>query len=367
MNTRRTGLSAALPSSLNPFRAAVAIAAASRPDRVGDPVVQRLQSGRTWAGVVASVWMLFAYPLAESGQDILLGKLLDVLIGCGIALVAGVITLSVFIGMADPTLRAVYVRRLTGPGTALGAILLGAGVCAGGALLMTKLLRAEIIPWADIRAAGTLAWLLSFFVFVIAMLIAALVLGVVALFTLVAAAHALNCCFRVGDVHELLPALISPFLVWSLFVLSLFDGPDVAAPPLVLYSFLLGGPLSVTALSVWEIRRLNGRYGVTLRSALGRDPEDQRQPEPLWGPGAGPVPVPEGEPAPLTPGQTPGYGVPGQPPGYGVPGQTPGYGVPGPTPGYGAPGHTPGYGVPAQSPGYGAAPSPYGAYPPHSS
>ncbi|MGW2044222.1 hypothetical protein ACWCPF_03425 [Streptomyces sp. NPDC001858] len=345
MNTRRTGLSAALPSSLNPFRAAAAIAAASRPDRVGDPTVQRLQSGRTWAGVVASVWMLFAYPLAESGQDLLLGKLVDVLIGCGIAFVAGVITLSVFIGMSDVSLRAVYVRRLTGPGTALGAILLGAGVCGAGAVLMTKLLHAEIIPWADIRAAGNLAWLLSFFVFVIAMLIAALVLGVVALFTLVAAVHALNCCFRVGDVHELLPALISPFLVWALFVLSLFDGPDVAAPPMVLYTFLLGGPLSVTALSVWEIRRLNGRYGVTMRSALGRDvdgerrPEPQRAPEPQWGPGPvpGPVPGPEGGPAHLLPGQTSGYGFPAQPPGYGTP--------------------------PSPSP----SSSPYGAYPPYSS
>ncbi|MGX2994220.1 hypothetical protein JNUCC64_07940 [Streptomyces sp. JNUCC 64] len=51
---------------------------------------------------------------------------------------------------------------------------------------------------------------------------------------------------------------------------GLTDAPDVAAPPLVLYSFLLGGPLSVTALSVWEVRRLSRRHGVTPRSALGR-------------------------------------------------------------------------------------------------
>lgn len=75
---------------------------------------------------------------------------------------------------------------------------------------------------------------------------------------------------RVGDVHELLPPLLCPLLVRSLFGLAMLDDPEVAAPPLVLHTFLLGGPLSVTALSVWEIRRLRRLYGVTLRSASGR-------------------------------------------------------------------------------------------------
>ncbi|MFF3844720.1 hypothetical protein [Streptomyces sp. NPDC002328] len=286
MNTQRPSLSARLRSAPSPLAAAAAMAAASRPDRVGDPIVQRLQSGRTWAGFLASAGMLFAYPLAESGEDILLGKVVDVVVGCGIAFLAGLITLSVFIGMARPSLRGVYARRLTGPGTALGVILLGVGVCAGGTLLGMKLLRAEIIPWEDIREAGNLAWLGSFLLFVIVMVIGALVLAVVALFTLAAAVFALNSCFRVGDVHELLPALISPFLVWSLFALSFFDAPEVAAPPLVLYTFLLGGPLSVTALSIWETRRLRQRYGVTMRSALGRGgtPESTHAPTPTYAP-----------------------------------------------------------------------------------
>jgi hypothetical protein len=91
-----------------------------------------------------------------------------------------------------------------------------------------------------------------------------------AVLILVTTYSALNSCFRVGDVHELLPGLLSPLLFWSLFFISLSDSPDVAAPPEVLYSFLLGGPLSVTALSVWEIRRLRTKYGMNLRMALAR-------------------------------------------------------------------------------------------------
>ncbi|MFI1506689.1 hypothetical protein [Streptomyces sp. NPDC020597] len=340
MHTRRSTLSSRVRSAPGPLAAAAALAAASRPDRVGDPVVQRLQSARTWAGVVASAGLLFAYPLAESGQDILLGKVTDVVVGCGIALVAGAIALSVFIGMARPSLRGVYVRRLTGPGTALGVIALGVGVCGGGVLLGVRLLHAEIIPWADIRAAGNLAWLASFLVFVIVMLIGAFVLAVVAVFTLAAGVFALNSCFRVGDVHDLLPALISPFLVWALFALSYSDGPEVAAPPLVGLAFLLGGPLSVTALSAWEIRRLRRRYGVTMRSALGRGgtPEPTYTPAPAHTPGQAQTPYAPVPPTTYTP-------VPAYAPG--------GTGFPGPTYPQ-APGHLPG-------PAY--APQPQ--YPPH--
>lgn len=77
-------------------------------------------------------------------------------------------------------------------------------------------------------------------------------------------------CLRASDVHQLLPALLSPLLVWSLFALQFFNGPDVAAPAEVLCTFMLGGPLLVTALSVWEVRRLRSRHGITLRGALGR-------------------------------------------------------------------------------------------------
>ncbi|MFD6880556.1 MULTISPECIES: hypothetical protein [unclassified Streptomyces] len=51
--------------------------------------------------------------------------------------------------------------------------------------------------------------------------------------------------------------------MWALFAFQLFTGPDMAAPPEVLYTFLLGGSLTVTTLSVWEVRRLRG---LTLRT-----------------------------------------------------------------------------------------------------
>ncbi|MFF4447704.1 hypothetical protein [Streptomyces sp. NPDC001502] len=40
----------------------------------------------------------------------------------------------------------------------------------------------------------------------------------------------------------------------------------------MLSTFMLGGPLSVTALSAWQVRRLRSHRGITLASALGRRP-----------------------------------------------------------------------------------------------
>ncbi|MFF5721254.1 hypothetical protein [Streptomyces buecherae] len=37
-------------------------------------------------------------------------------------------------------------------------------------------------------------------------------------------------------------------------------------PPVVQFGSMLGGPLSVTALSLWELRRIRTRFGVTLHA-----------------------------------------------------------------------------------------------------
>ncbi|WP_251093566.1 hypothetical protein [Streptomyces sp. Caat 7-52] len=269
MSSSRGGASARLRSIRSipgPFAVATTLTAPSRPDRIEDPVVSGLQWARTAVGIVATVWLLMAYPLAEGREQFVMGKVEDLLIGSGLTLVVGFVAVTAFIVAARSPLGRRYAARLAGPLSSLGAIALG----AGAAWLMVKMLKGDIISTADVGYHGILVGLLVVALFIIGGLVCALALVFAVLFTLVALVHGLNSCFRLGDVHELLPALISPLLVWSLFVLGLFDGPDVAAPPVVLYTFLLGGPVSVTALSVWEVRRLRTRHGMTLRGALGR-------------------------------------------------------------------------------------------------
>ncbi|MFF4580065.1 hypothetical protein ACFY15_16970 [Streptomyces sp. NPDC001373] len=262
----------------NPVAAARALAEPARPDRVEDPLIAWMQRIRTVLGLAAATWLILAYPLRAGRQDFVLGKLEELLIGCAIAVVTGVIGITLCITLARAPLGRLYVSRLLGPLLALGAPVLGVGVI----WLTAAGLSGDIITPGDVGQhditfglfgtfLGTMfTGLLVVLLFVVLTLACVVVLLAAVLFTLVALVVGLNSCFRTADVHELLPALLSPLLVWSLFGFQLFDGPDVAAPPEVLYTFMLGGPLSVTALSLWEIRRLRTRYGITLRSLLGR-------------------------------------------------------------------------------------------------
>ncbi|KIF06383.1 hypothetical protein PL81_07820 [Streptomyces sp. RSD-27] len=262
----------------NPVAVARALAEPARPDRVEDPLIAWMQRIRTLLGLAAATWLITAYPLRGGRQDFLLGKLAELLIGCAIAVVTGVIGIGLCIALARAPLGRLYASRLRGPLLALGAPVLGVGVI----WLTAAGLSGDIVTPGDVGQhdvtfglfgtfLGTVfTGLLVVLLFVVLTLACVVVFLAAVLFTLIALVVGLNSCFRTGDVHELLPALLSPLLVWSLFGFQLFDGPDVAAPPEVLYTFMLGGPLSVTALSLWEIRRLRTRYGITLRSLLGR-------------------------------------------------------------------------------------------------
>lgn len=261
-----------------PVTLALALTGQGRPGMVEDPVIGLMRILRTALGLGATLWLVFAYPLKTGREDFVLGKLEDLLLGCAIVLVAGVVGVAAFILGARAPLGRLYASRLIWPLRALGVIFLGAGT----AWLMLAFLRGDIpvgqwLGGHDItfglfgKIGGTI---ISGLVFALILIVGgvACAVGLVAAlcFTLFALVTGLNSCFRTADVHELLPAFISPLLVWSLAVLQFFDDADVAAPAVVLTAFLLGGPVSVTALSVWEVRRLRSRYGITLRSALGR-------------------------------------------------------------------------------------------------
>ncbi|MFJ1866284.1 hypothetical protein ACIOD1_16780 [Streptomyces sp. NPDC088097] len=238
---------------LLPFSLAARVCRPARAGRLTDEGIERAQVARTAIGFVATAWLLFAYPLRESAVTILGGKFIELLISAGLLLVLVPIALAVFVYAARPPGPAFYRARMRGPLVALGG------------LFGTALLLVLAGPTADL--AHWSAWGEFWYV-------AQLLIGVLYLFALpFGLASAVLCVhhsFRTADVHEVLPPLVSPVLVWAMSAVQLFDAPSVAAPLGVRLLFLAAPPLSVTALSVWELRRLRVRYGVTLRGALGR-------------------------------------------------------------------------------------------------
>ncbi|MGW1274471.1 hypothetical protein ACWD5A_38465, partial [Streptomyces sp. NPDC002491] len=76
--------------------------------------------------------------------------------------------------------------------------------------------------------------------------------------------------FRTADIHETVPPLLALVLVWETTVIDAFTGAYEGVPGPVRILLLLGAPLSVTAVALWELRRLRVGYGLTVRAALMR-------------------------------------------------------------------------------------------------
>ncbi|MEU1824235.1 hypothetical protein ABZ502_17630 [Streptomyces abikoensis] len=247
---RRTGCLGVL---LLPFALAHRIFRPGRPDRITDPWIEVAQMARTAIGVAATLWLLYAYPLQGSVAGFVQDKALEMVLSAAILLIAGPTALAVFVLSARRPVRVVYCRRALGPLAGFGAMFGTSAVLwflvMGGAVRLTAVLGGLQVVGLLVSTAGVL--------FGVPFAITAVVLCV-------------HYCFRLGDVSEILPPVLSPALVWSLFAFEVFDAPPVIVPAVVRGLFLLGPPLSVTCLSVWELRLLRVRYGITVRQALGR-------------------------------------------------------------------------------------------------
>ncbi|MFF1713545.1 hypothetical protein [Streptomyces sp. NPDC058268] len=237
-----------------PFVAAHRAFRPARPDRVTDAGIEAAQIARTAIGIVATLWLVYAYPLQESAAAFALGKATEALVSTLVMLVAGPLVLAGFILAARGPARAVYRRRLTGPVTGFGALL--------GSVAALWFLIVEGGGLQSASAHGSLP-LLGPLLSMAGMLFALP-------FGITAALLCVHYTFRAADVHEVLPPLIAPVLTWVTFGFQVLDTSPVAAPAAVQLLFLVGPPLSVTALSAWELRRLRTAYGMTVRRALLR-------------------------------------------------------------------------------------------------
>ncbi|MFE7313450.1 hypothetical protein ACFU7T_10120 [Streptomyces sp. NPDC057555] len=228
----------------------------SRPDRVVDSGIERAQTARTVIGTLATLWLIYAYPLQGSATDLAKNKFGEIFTNTGILLVAGPLALAGFVLAARPPVRRLYGRRLIAPVTGFCALFgcpallwfLFRYVIGGGATAAQRFGLLEIV----VLPLGLGAALFALF------------------FAVSAAVLSVHYVFRTADVHEVLPPLISPVLVWVMCGFQLVDTPDVAAPTAVRLLFLISPPVSVTALSAWELRRLRTHFGISIRRALNR-------------------------------------------------------------------------------------------------
>lgn len=224
----------------------------SRPDRIEEPIVRRLQFARAWTGILVMLWVAMAYqvvsPEDAASERVNEAYLTMVAMCCAFPIVVGV-----FIGAARPPNRGLFLRRSLLP--------LVAVVVQFGAAYSFVLAAAP-------EYQGLRNWAMSFSPAVKP--VAGVVLLWLVPFTLYGLLLSLTHVFRTTDIHELVPPLLTTTLSWVMALVDLFTDAYRGVPAGVAALLLLGAPLSVTAIAAFEVRRLNRHHGVTLRGALLR-------------------------------------------------------------------------------------------------
>jgi hypothetical protein len=218
--------------------------------RIVDRTVDRVQLARTVLGAAATIALILAYNVDPNRwEDAAYGGAAQLILAPFVLIIAAPLVIIGFIYYAPPHLRPHLRSRLRAPLKAVGWYVLTL-VVMGGILVPTGL---------TVNADDGKSW----WEYVLA--VASLVVIVWGFpFFFMASLYSARSTFNSGQVHPMLPPVLTLTLVWVFAVLNMTEGMP-GGPPFVQIGSTLGGPLSVTAVSLWELRRMRTRFGVTLR------------------------------------------------------------------------------------------------------
>lgn len=252
---RRSGCALFFVSPLIPFirsarRRAEAIFNQPGAGRVEDSLVTKVQLGRAIAGLAASLLLVYTYGADEGWSGVANDGVVKLILAPLLLIFTGPLVVFGFIRYAPAAHRSVLRSRLRAPLKAVGwyiGILVGVGlVLAGSALVLKQNYGTLVNGLIALALLIGLVWLLPFLLF--------------------ASAFAARYAFNTSNVHAALPAALTVVLVWELMLSSLaLEGGLPHGPPLAQWCAVLGGPMSVTAVALWELHRMRTRHGVRIR------------------------------------------------------------------------------------------------------
>ncbi|MEU6762276.1 hypothetical protein ABZ916_07095 [Streptomyces sp. NPDC046853] len=218
--------------------------------RVEDRIVTRVQLWRAIAGAIASLGLIYAYGADDGWSGVANDGVVKVILAPLLLILTGPLVVLGFIRYAPASQRRLLRSRLRAPLKAVGwyiGILVGVGlVLAGSAVLLKQNYGTLLNGLVALVLLIGLVWLLPFLFF--------------------ASAYAARYAFNTSNVHAALPAALTVVLVWELMLCSLaLDGGLPHGPPAAQWCAVLGGPVSVTAVALWELHRMRTRHGVRIR------------------------------------------------------------------------------------------------------
>ncbi|MFG3089757.1 hypothetical protein ACGGAI_19235 [Streptomyces antibioticus] len=233
-------------------RAATRLFAQEGEGRIEDRTVDRVQTARTVLGAAATIALILAYNVDPNRwEDAAYGGAAQLVVAPFVLIVAAPLVIGGFIYYAPRHLRPHLRSRLRAPLKAVGWYVLTLVVMSAVLVPTALLVDADDGKnwWEYVLAVASLiviVWGFPFF--------------------FMASLYSARSAFNSAQVHPMLPPVLTLTLVWVFAAFSLIGDGMPAGPPIVQFCSMLGGPLSVTAVSLWELRRMRHRFGVTLRA-----------------------------------------------------------------------------------------------------
>ncbi|QLE71510.1 hypothetical protein FGW37_07795 [Streptomyces rectiverticillatus] len=232
--------------------------AVTSPDaaRIEDDAITAVQVLRAVIGTVATFFMLWTYGVDGGWSAALKDGISKLFLAPVVLLAVGPLVLVGFIWYAPKENRPLLRSRLGYPLKAVVLYVMGA-VATYGCFIA---LRDVQDIYHSIAGYGYKGLLLG----IVLRIVLFVVLLWLVTFVFFASGAVARHAFNTGLVHPMLPAIFTAICVWGLNLISMGDGLPNGPLPIKIAA-LLGGPLSVTAVSAWELYFLRTRYGVRVR------------------------------------------------------------------------------------------------------
>lgn len=253
---RRSGCALFFVSPLIPVirssrRRAEAIFNQPGPGHIPDRVVRQVQLWRAIVGLAASLLLVYTYGADDGWSGIANDGVVKLILAPLLLILTGPLVVLGFIRYAPAGQRRLLRSRLRAPLKAVGwyiGIFVGVGlVLAGSAVILKQNYGTLVNGLIALALLIGLVWLLPFLGF--------------------SSAYAARYAFNTSNVHAALPAALTVVLVWELMLCSVaLEGGMPHGPPAAQWCAVLGGPVSVTAVALWELHRMRTRHGVRIRN-----------------------------------------------------------------------------------------------------
>ncbi|WP_380283536.1 hypothetical protein [Kitasatospora purpeofusca] len=219
------------------------------PQGITDPAVLRVQRVRGWLALVAGLVVLVVYGSPDDWSEVDDQLELRLAVTPVLVLVTAPVVVGVLFRLAAPAARpamraqvrpaVLTALQYVGACTAVPVLLWLAGEVRGS---VRTLLLGQVF---DLLVTAAPIWALMFVAF--------------------ASPTVVRTAFTMDRVHAVFPPVLTGVLVWELAVIGLVFGGLPPGPLPVRLCAAVGGPVTVTAVAWWEVRRLRTRFGVSLR------------------------------------------------------------------------------------------------------